>query len=408
MWFPDNSRLTPSPSPFGGQPADWFTSDSNPFGPGVTLKFDSTTDEPSLDQSEETESRLEEDTLRSGPLLFQRSFSFRKEKVLTNIQSRDLRPLSLGQVSYHQGRLVVAFNQKSLISFLILDDNKQETFCQKAIRSKSSLFSSCGFFEEPSPSLLAYSLHQGPVKVFDADAQKSLLSLPIQAEVVVPFATSLATVNSVTQQIQLFDIRSAAEVAAFPSFAPKEGCLYFSISRNDAHLSVGSSAGCFLGDLRKPSTMLEAKTHTNLRSPLGPEPPIFPPPPHSFRKHQLPGAPVTTSFFLGKGRLLVVDYPSHTAAVIEPATFRILHSLCFEDFIIDAAVSRVHSLVAVLLSSGELGGVQKLLFLDFSLTRVSETLLDKRLYQSMGFCGEAGSLLLQGSEDFALYSKVLN
>jgi hypothetical protein len=408
MWFPDNSRLTPSPSPFGGLPIDWFGGESNPFGPGTGLKFDTTTIEPSLDQSEETESRLEEDTLQSGILLFQRSFSFRKEKVFTNIQSRDLKHLSMGQTSYHQGRTIVAFNQKSLISFLILDENKQETFCQKAIRSKSSLFSSCGFFEDPSPSLLAYSVYQGPVKVFDGDAQRSVLSLPLQADVVAPFSTSLAVVDSASQQIQLFDIRSAEEIAVFPSVVPKESCVYFSISRNDGHVAVSSSAGCFFGDLRKPSLMMDVSNEVRLRSPLGWEPCIFNHRTDVLPNHNADGQSVITTIFLAKGLLLVVDYKHNTAAIIQIPAFSVAHSLSFEDVILDTAVSLVHSLIAVLLSSAELGGVRKLLLLDFSLTKVSETYLDKRLYHSLGFFGESGSLLLNGTDDFTLYTRVLN
>lgn len=407
MQFPSDARLAPTASPFQLSSGDPFAADCNPFGVGNLIKFDSSTNDPTPENSEDGDSKLDDEFPGQGQQAFRKVFSFEKERVFSGIQPRDLPPVSCNQVSYHRAKTIVAFNQKSVISLLILDDLKHETFLQKAVRSKASVFSSCSFFDHPSPSLLAYSTHRGPVKVFDTDAQKNIFSLELNSTLVQAFGTSLAGVEAGTNRVRLFDVRSGQNVANVNAQSEGGPDLTFSISRSNHLLVHSSREGVFCTDLRRPGFAWDLRAEVTLRSPIGSPFACAQPAPMSFKKQKGEAVNVVRTAVVGPGRLLMVDLTLSTATLIDVPSFRVVAHLNSPDPILDFAVSGVHELVTLLCSTSALAGFRKLVTLDFSLQPISDTCLDTSRYSMAGFCGEEDCLLLNDTESFSVFKRLI-
>lgn len=404
MRLPNDPRLAPTSASFQLTAPDFFFPDANPFASGTFIKFDGSTNDPTPENSEECDSKLDEEFPGFGAQLFRKVFSFNKERVFSNVQSRDLGLLGCGQRSYHRAKSILAVNQKSVISLLVLDEFKQETFLQKAVRSKAALFSSCSFFDHPSSQLLAYSCVAGPVKVFDADSQKNLLSLDFPAHFVEAFSTSLAGIDELGR-CHLFDIRSATKIASMGPTGDSGLGSPLSISRAGHGLAVAGDQGVFFTDLRKPGFVWNVKAEVSLRSPLGSPLNFFQAQPLSFKKQKADTLPFTKAIFLGNGRLLLVDMGTSSLVLVETPSFRVLASFGSPDQILDFAISKSHQLVTLLTSPANLAGFRKLTVLDFDLQLQGDTCLDKPRYTMLGFCGEEESLLLNDCEDFSLFKR---
>ena len=405
MRLPNDPRLAPTASPFQLTAPDFFFPDSNPFSSGAFIKFDGSTNDPTPENSEDGDSKLDEEFPGFGAQHFRKVFSFTKERVFSNVQSRDLTQLGCGQRAYHKGKAILAVNQKSVISLLVLDEFKQETFLQKAVRSKAALFSSCSFFDHPSSQLLAYSCVGGPVKVFDADSQKNLMSLDFSASCVEAFSTSLAGIEG-SGRCHLYDVRSASKIAAMGPTGESGLGFPLSISRAGHGLAVAGDQGVFFTDLRKPGFVWKVKSEVSLRSPLGSPLTFFQPHPLGFKKQKADALPFTKAVFLGSGRLLLVDLGTSSVVLVETPSFKVLATFGSPDQILDFAVSKTHQLVTLLTTSANMAGFRKLTVLDFDLQLQGETCLDKPRYTMLGFCGEEESLLLSDCEDFSLFKRL--
>lgn len=405
MQLPFDPRLAPTASPFQLANPDPFAGDNQLFGMGNAIKFDSSTNDPTPENSEDGDSKFDDEFPGQGVQAFRRVFSFEKDRVFSGILQRDLPLLGCNQVSYHRSKTIVAFNQKSVISLLIMDDDKHETFLQKAVRSKAGLFSSCSFFDHPSPSLLALASHKGPVKVFDTDAQKGIFSLELNASLVQAFGTSLAGIESETGRLEVFDIRNGLRVAAVTPLIPGRPSQTFSISRTGNLIVTSSRDGVFCTDLRKTGFTWDVKSEVTLRSPIGSPFSNCQPSQLSFKKHRGESASVVKCAVLSPGRLLIVDLTMSTVSLVDLPSFRVVAFLSPSDPIIDFAVSQVHELVTLLCTSSSMAGFRKLVTLDFSLQLICETCLDNSRHAMLGFCGEEDCLLINDTEAFSLFKR---
>ena len=390
---------------FSAFSTDEFKVENQGFQTGNCLKFDSSTNEPTPENSEENDSKLEDDCPESGVPVLKKRYTFKKERVFANIQSKNLPVISRNQHSYSLNKSVVAFNQKSNISLLIIDEQKQENFLQKAIRARNQIFSSCSFFRDPSNSLLAYSSTAGPVRIFDSDSQKVIMTINLQTDFLEAFSSSIGFVEETEQKISIFDIRFSQIAAGLKIKESLSGKMSFGLERIQNHLIFSNSSGVYYTDLRKGNVLTDIRDLEKEQKDGMSQCDKLLTSAMSFKKNKKEENQIIRISHLGNDKLLLVDMSSSVLTINELSTFKVVHSNQSTASIIDYSVSLLLENI-VLLCSSDFGGMRKVFIFNFELKLLSEFCPAKVGFNMIGCFGNEHHFLVNDSENFTVFKMV--
>lgn len=376
----------------------------NPFFQNNCLKFDTSTHEPTPDNSDENDSKMEEEMFDSDINSVQKTYSFKKERVFSNIQNKDLPTLMMGQISYSKTKSLVAFNQKSNISFLIIDEEKQENFLQKAIRTKNQIINSCSFFNNPSPSLLVYSVFAGPVKIFDCEAQKTLMSYDLNADLVKGFSTNISFLSNKENKTTfgVFDIRFSKQVCKIDLKEAKKESLFYGIAYQGNNVLLSNDMGVFYADVRKSDRFVDINGLWNKEEIMNSEKSEITGNTFNFKKVKQEQFKLSRVEFLGNNRVLICDFGQAVLMLVDITCFRVLVVKHLRNLIYDLSVCLTTESIAVLTTS-DFDGIRRIDVFDFELKQKKEFCLEKIKYNSIGFFGLNNGLLINDSENFSVF-----